>query len=63
MDDHMSQIPIGEAPTRVDDELLDAPSFHIDYALDWYLRLVQFFMNGLPPVGMPKMDARRLFKK
>ena len=32
--DHMSQIPNGEAPTRVDDDLLDALLFLIDLVPD-----------------------------
>ena len=63
MADHMSRIRTGEAPTGVDDELPDAPLFHVDFAPEWYPGLVEFLMNGHPPEGMSKTDVRWLLRQ
>lgn len=62
MADHMSRIRIGEAPSGIDDELPNAPLFHIDFALEWYSGLVKFLMNEHPLEGVSKTDVRRLLR-
>ena len=44
----MSRIPNGEAPIGMDDELLDAPLFMIDLALEWAKEICHYLTNGLP---------------
>jgi len=46
----------------VDNELLDAPLIHVDYVPDWYPRLVEFLMIGLPLTGMSKINVRQLLR-
>jgi len=62
MGDHLSRIWMGEAPTGVENELPNAPLFHVDYVPNWYPKLVEFLTIGLPPVGMSKTYVRWLLR-
>ena len=42
---HMFWIPNGEAPTRVDNDLPDAPLFLIDLAPEWVEEICHYLTN------------------
>ena len=46
--DHMFQIPNGEKPICVDDDLPDAPLFLVDLVPEWAEEICHYLTNGLP---------------
>ena len=62
MADHLSRIKTREPPTGVNDELPYACLFKVNYALEWYPRLVKYLMSERPPPDLSKAETRKLIR-
>ena len=61
--DHLSKIEIGEEPTNLEDNLLDAQLFSIQIADDYFRDIIEFLMTGTVPAEFTTQQKKQLVVK